>query len=96
MGLKYNKLDREASYRCEVIMLRSIEAIFDGEVFHPAEEVELEANTRVRLLFEAILIDNPEGPSFLDLDAQLELDGPEDWSLKIDDYLYALPEVNGQ
>jgi hypothetical protein len=77
-------------------MLRAVEAVFDGKVFRPAENVELEANTRVRLLFETILIDNPEGLSFLELAAQLELDGPEDWSLKIDDYLYALPEADGQ
>lgn len=69
-----------------LMMLKSIEAIFDGEVFRPAGEVELEANTRVRLLFETLLIDHAEPLSFLELASQLELDGPEDWSLKIDDY----------
>lgn len=75
-------------------MLKSIEAIFDGEVFRPAEEVELEANTRVRLLFNTILIENANPLSFLDLASQLELDGPEDWSSKIDEYLYAIPDTD--
>ncbi len=75
-------------------MLKSIEAIFDGEVFRPSEEVELEANTRVRLLFETAQSQNWEELSFLELASQLELDGPEDWSLRLDDYLYALPDEN--
>lgn len=75
-------------------MLKSIEAVFDGEVFRPAEAVELEANTRVRLIFETFFMDHPESLSFLDLASQLELDGPPDWSSRLDDYLYALPDAD--
>ena len=64
-------------------MLKSIEAIFDGEVFRPAEEVELEANTRVWLQFETAELQEQESLSFLDLASRLELDGPEDWSLRL-------------
>lgn len=78
------------------IMLKSIEAIFDGEVFRPAEQVELEANTRVRLIFETLLINNSESLPFLDMALQLELDGPPDWSLKLDDYLYPSPDNNAR
>jgi hypothetical protein len=77
-------------------MLKSIEAIFDGEVFRPAEEVELEANTRVRLIFETILLQDLEGLSFFDLASQLELDGPADWSLKLDEYLYSREKLRGR
>lgn len=77
-------------------MMKSIEAVFDGKVFRPTEDVELVANTRVRLLFETLLPQNSEKVSFLDLASRLELDGPEDWSLKLDDYLYALNEENGR
>lgn len=77
-------------------MMKSIEAVFDGEVFRPTEDVELVANTRVRLLFETLLPQNSEAVSFLDLASRLELDGPEDWSIRLDDYLYALGEENGR
>jgi hypothetical protein len=78
------------------IMLKQVEAIFDGEVFRPEEVVELEANTRVRLIVEALMTDNPKGLSFLDIAAQLDLDGPADWSLKLDEYLYDLPGLDGR
>ena len=35
-------------------MIKSIEEIFDGEVFHQAEKAELAVNTRVQLLFEPL------------------------------------------
>jgi len=77
-------------------MLKSIEAVFDGEVFRPAEEVELEANTRVRLIFETLLIADHEAFPFLDMALQLELDGPPDWSLKLDEYLYPTPNSDAR
>ena len=33
-------------------MLNSIEALFDGQVFHPDQPVTLKANTRVRIIVE--------------------------------------------
>ena len=33
-------------------MLNSIEAVFDGQVFHPDQPVSLKANTRVRIIIE--------------------------------------------
>lgn len=71
-------------------MLKSVEAIYDGEVFRPAGAVELAANTRVRLIVETFLAEDSVAQSFLELAADLELDGPEDWSLRLEDYLYAL------
>jgi hypothetical protein len=77
-------------------MLKSIEAVFDGEVFRPAEEVELEANTRVQLLFETLPVGEADNVSFLELALQLDLDGPPDWSSRLDDYLYAFPDSDAQ
>lgn len=71
-----------------MVLLKSIEAVFDGTVFRPVEEVDLNANTRVRLLFEVLkketlLEENSERLSFMDVALQLELDGPPDWSSRI-------------
>ena len=74
-------------------MLKSIEAVFDGEVFRPTEEVELAANTRVQLLFEPLQFGAAESTSFLELALQLDLDGPPDWSSRFDDYLYPYPDA---
>lgn len=72
-------------------MLKTIEAVFDGEVFRPSEEVALEANTRVQLIFEALPAGGTNNIPFLELALHLELDGPPDWSSRLDEYLYAFP-----
>ena len=69
-------------------MPRTLEAIFDGEVLRPEEPVELEANTRVRITIEAIAPPSAKARSFLRTAQSLRLDGPSDWSERIDDYLY--------
>ena len=69
-------------------MPQTIEAIFDGQVLQPAEPVELAPDTRVRLTIEAIAQPEGETPSFLRTAQALNLEGPADWSLRIEDYLY--------
>lgn len=70
----------------------TIEAVYDGTVFRPLLPVKLKPNTRVRL----VLTEESEAPkrahSFLDIASQLNLEGPEDWSAKIEDYLYGHPD----
>lgn len=46
-------------------MSQTIDAIFDGKVFQPAEPVELEPNTRVRVTIEPIVQGAENGASFL-------------------------------
>lgn len=69
-------------------MSQTLEAIFDGEVLRPAEPIELEPNTRVRITIEEQVIARPEAKSFLRTARALNLQGPRDWSTRVDDYLY--------
>jgi hypothetical protein len=63
----------------------SLEATFDGEVFRPTGTVKLPANTRVQLLIRA---ETEQAPvSFLDVAKNLKLEGPSDWSVRVNDYL---------
>lgn len=72
-------------------MTLSIDAVFDGKVFRPSKPVEIQPNTKVR-----ILVEYPDviPASFLDVAQSLNLEGPADWSQKIDEYLYG-EQVNG-
>ncbi|MBI5928596.1 MAG: antitoxin family protein [Chloroflexi bacterium] len=70
------------------MLLKTIEAVFDGKVFRPTEPIGLESNTRVRITIESIEIEEGEPYSFLDAAMAANLDGPEDWSTNLDKYLY--------
>ena len=69
-------------------MIKTIEALFDGTVFHPTEPLTLAPNTRVRMTIETVLPAKGEAASFLRTARALNLDGPPDWSVNIDEYLY--------
>ena len=69
-------------------MVKTIEAFFDGTVFHPTEAIALAPNTRVRMTIETVLPAESKGASFLRTARALNLDGPPDWSANIDEYLY--------
>ncbi|QTA85968.1 hypothetical protein [Desulfonema magnum] len=63
-----------------------IEAIYDGKAFLPVEPLFLRPDTRVKI---SVMTTESEQPaSFLKVARSLELDGPEDWSAKLDEYLY--------
>ncbi len=73
-------------------MSHTIEAVFDGSVLLPDEPLALDANTRVRLTVE-VLPPAPAVPtSFFATARSLSLDGPPDWSTRIDELLYPDPE----
>ncbi|MBE0618445.1 MAG: integrase arm-type DNA-binding domain-containing protein [Proteobacteria bacterium] len=70
---------------------QTLHAVFDGRTFRPEGRVNLEPNTRVRIVIEA-----PEAPieqpaSFLDTARSLQLEGPADWSERFEEYLYDRP-----
>ena len=67
---------------------RILEAVFDGEVLRLSEPVELEPNTRVRITIEPLALADVKARSFLQTAQSLRLDGPSDWSDRIDEYLY--------
>ena len=75
-------------------MVLTIEAVFDGQVFRPLQPISLLANSRVQI---AITAEEKVRPiSFLDVAESLKLDGPPDWSINLDAYLYGDKELNGQ
>ncbi|MBR8834124.1 MAG: antitoxin family protein [Stigonema ocellatum SAG 48.90 = DSM 106950] len=75
-------------------MLNAIDALFDGQVFHPEQPVTLKANTRVRIIIENLSSEEKESTSFLDTAESLNLDGYSDWSANIDYYLYGEEKEN--
>jgi hypothetical protein len=66
-------------------MATTIEATFDGRVFHPTDPVSLPPNTTVRLTVEPI---QGKPTSFLRTARSLGLEGPPDWASNVDTYLY--------
>lgn len=65
-----------------------IEALFDGKVFHPIKPFILEPDTRVRISIEIETFAEKTKSSFLQTARSLSLDGPPDWSLNLENYLY--------
>ena len=77
-------------------MSQTLEATFDGQVFRPVETVELQPDTRVQLV--VTVRDSPEEKpkSFLRTARSLKLQGPKDWSSRIDDYLYGEANIDDE
>ncbi|WP_366524916.1 antitoxin family protein [Acaryochloris sp. IP29b_bin.137] len=70
-------------------MMQTIEAVFDGKVLLPGEPLDLNEGTRVRITVEPIEEPEATAPaSFLKTARSLQLEGPSDWSERIDEYLY--------
>ena len=68
-------------------MTRTLEAVFDGEVLRPLEPLDLRPNTRVLVTISAER-EEKEAYAFLRAARSLELEGPPDWSTRVDAYLY--------
>ena len=69
-------------------MIKTLDAIFDGTVLRPEEPVELQPNTRVRITIETVEPAEAKTSSFLQTARALNLQGPSDWSARLEDYLY--------
>jgi hypothetical protein len=70
-------------------MSQELEAVFDGKVLQLQSPLNLAVGTRVRIVVENIVPDEPKQPkSFLQTAKSLKLQGDPDWSEKIDHYLY--------
>lgn len=69
-------------------MTTTVYATFDGNVLRPEGPLELPPNTRVRVTIETAGEEAKSGRSFLRAARELGLDGPPDWSERLDDYLY--------
>jgi hypothetical protein len=69
------------------MMTKTLFATFDGEVLRPEEPVSLAPNTRVRLTIETSIEGAASATSFLRTAQALNLDGPADWSARVEEYL---------
>jgi hypothetical protein len=68
----------------EAMMSQTFDAIYDGSVFRPAEPLELQPNTRVRVTIEVdVPSPNVQRRSFLETAQTLNLQGPPDWSARL-------------
>ena len=76
-------------------MTTTVFATFDGEVLRPEEPVTLAPNTRVRVTIETTAVEESEPHSFLRKAQALNLDGPPDWSERLEEYLYGEAESRG-
>ncbi len=70
-----------------------IEAIYDGKVFLPVKPLSMKPDTRVRISVVS-QDENEKRVSFLDTARAIDLDGPPDWSEKLDEYLYGEKSLN--
>lgn len=79
------------------IMEQTLNATFDGEVFRPNESVDLAPDTEVELTLKVKRSGKTGKPySSLEYMAALNLDGPEDFSRNIDEYLYGGKRLNDE
>jgi predicted DNA-binding antitoxin AbrB/MazE fold protein len=69
-------------------MTKTLEATYDGEVLRPDEPLELEPNTRVQITIETQQNRSGNSASFLNTARSLNLEGPSDWSERLEEYLY--------
>ena len=74
-------------------MEKTIEAVFDGKVFHPEGKLDLEPNKPYVLLVS----EKKQEPGLSDAWSILEgltgtVDAPEDWALEHDHYIYGAPK----
>jgi hypothetical protein len=69
-------------------MTKTLNAVYDGKAFWPEEPLDLSPETKVRLTVSIVKKTKPQKESFLQTARSLKLDGPEDWSSSLEDYLY--------
>lgn len=65
-------------------MILTVDAVYDGKVFLPVHPLSIKPHTRLKIS----VISDDEPASFLEVARSLELSGPPDWSVKLDQYLY--------
>jgi beta-phosphoglucomutase-like phosphatase (HAD superfamily) len=72
-------------------MSTTLHLVYDGKVFHPEEPVALTPDTRVRVTIEVVETVKPQPQSFLKTARALHLEGPPDWSTRLQEELYPVP-----
>ena len=69
-------------------MLKTVEVVYDGAALLPLEPLTLPPNTRIWIVIETPETDTRATTSFLQTARSLQLEGPADWSLNLEQYLY--------
>jgi predicted DNA-binding antitoxin AbrB/MazE fold protein len=77
-------------------MGKRIQAVYDGAVLRPAEPLTLEPNTEVWVTIEDAPPAEEATASFLKTARALNLEGPADWSARLEDYLYGGKVADGR
>ncbi len=72
-------------------MSTTLHLVYDGKVFHPEEPVALTPDTRVRVTIEAVEAVELQPRSFFKTARALRLEGPPDWSTRLQEELYPEP-----
>ena len=70
------------------MIMEAIPALFDGKSLLFDHPIKLKPNTRVIVRIETIEKKPNKKLSFLNTARSLNLDGPKDWSERLDYYLY--------
>lgn len=77
-------------------MSQTLEATFDGQVFRPTKTVELEPDTKVEIVVTVKSAPEEKTKSFLRTARSLKLQGPKDFSTRIDDYLNGEADIDDE
>ena len=72
-------------------MSQIVYARYDGRVILPEEEIEFPPHARLRLTIEEASDLGPNDYIFLRTAREQNLEGPADWSERVDHYLYGEP-----
>ncbi len=70
------------------MVLEALTGTFDGNVLLVDRPLKLQPNTRVIIRLETLEKTSKRTHSFLQTARSLNLDGPSDWSDRLDEYLY--------
>jgi hypothetical protein len=70
------------------MILKPIDAVYDGQVIRPDIPLKLETNTRVRITVTPVKPAPGKKKSFLETARALKLQGPADLAENLDEYLY--------
>ena len=79
--------------RIKAAMSMTLHLTYDGETLRSDEPLDLKAGARIMVTVESIESgDSGAAPySFFHTALGMNLDGPSDWSTRLDDYLYGEP-----
>jgi hypothetical protein len=72
-------------------MTITVEAMFDGEVLRLEQVPDLAPNTRVIVTIQPVEAQVDSPASFLKTAGSANIEGPPDWAVNVDAYLYGEP-----